>query len=170
MTDEERTRCADELRHMLLEDCHKTVRVVFKKHKPLRSVGLLVAQYWDDEAEDAVHERFICSELETPDVDAALGRGDVHSRERDYVNLPSFKEKRIPPHVTAPWDPAAAVPAFAAYCTEGGDQSSPARDNYSLAAVFSRGGGVQLVATKRRPHLDGHPVEAMRLCLTRGTR
>lgn len=168
MTDEERTRCADELRRVLLADCQKTVRLVLKKHKPLRSVGLLVAQYWDDEAEDAVHERFICSELELPDVDAALDGSDVYSRERDYVNLPSYK-KRTPPYVTAPWDPDAAVPAFAAYCTEGGDQSKPARNNYSLVAVFSRGGGMKIVGPKRRPHLDGHPVEAMRRRLARLT-
>lgn len=167
MNDDERIRLAEDLRQAMLQECAKAIRTTFRKHKPLRSVGLLVAQYWDDEAEDAVHGRFICSELETPDIDAALGRGDVHSRERDFVNLPSFDKKRTPPYVTAPWDPVAAVPAFAAYCTEGGDQSSPARDNYSLVAVYSRGGGTKIVAPKRRPHLDGHPVEVMRLCLTR---
>lgn len=166
MSDEERIRLADRLRQVILDDCKKAIRQTFKKYKPLRSIGLLVAQYWDDEADDAVHGRFIYSELETPDTNAALATGQ--SRDRDHVNLPSFTKKRSPPYLPSPWDSnGASIPAFAAYCTEGGDQNGEALDNYSLVAVFSKGGDVKIVGPKVRPHLDGHPEQAMVQALAR---
>ena len=159
MDEEERTRRAEELRQVILQRCAKDARKAFKNYQPLRSVGLLVAQYWDDEADDAVPR---------PLPEAALGRGDAHSNERDRVNLPSFSKKRSPPYISAPWGPnGGAIPTFAAYCTEGGDQCSPAKDTYALYAIFLRDGRDKTVGAQLRPHLDGHPEESLMQNLAR---
>lgn len=169
MNDKERIKSAGELRGILLERCEEVAGRAFKKHRELKSIALLVAQYWDDEADDAVHGRFVCSELETPDIEAALKEddedADYDDYDMDHVNLYSFT-RHDRPRVSAPWNSnAAGIPAFAAYCTEGGDQNSPPLDNYTLYALFFRDGRVKTVGSKVRPHLDGHPVEMLRLCL-----
>lgn len=167
MKEKQRIRSANELRGFLLDDCDGVAQRAFKKHRALKSIALVVAQYWNDEADDAVHGRLLCSELETPDVEAALraysgGEGDDdYYDDMDYVNLPSFTSQDRP-ELYPKWNPnSSGIPAFAAYCTEGGDQSSPARDNYSLYAIFFRDGRVKTVGEKVRPHLDGHPVEML---------
>ena len=165
MNDNDRIKSADVLRGILQHRCEEAARRAFKKHPVLKSIALLVAQYWDDEADDAVHGYFVCSELETPDIEAALTLEDEDAAyddyDTDYVNLPSFT-RLDSPLLSAPWNPnSSGIPAFAAYCTEGGDQCSPARDNYSLYAIFFRDGRVQIVGDKIRPHLDGHPVEML---------
>ncbi|MFK8001280.1 MAG: hypothetical protein AB8H86_16920 [Polyangiales bacterium] len=167
MNEKQRIRSANELRQFLLNDCEEVVQAAFKKHRALKSIALVVAQYWNDEADDAVHGRLLCSELETPDVGAALialdgGEGDDdYYDEMDYVNLPSFTLDGRP-EIYPKWNSnEAGIPAFAAYCTEGGDQCSPAQDNYSLYAIFYRDGRVKTVGTKVRPYLDGHPEEML---------
>jgi hypothetical protein len=47
------------------------VKANFDKHPKLNSAVMLVAQYWDDEANDAVHERIIYSRLDTLNLEAA---------------------------------------------------------------------------------------------------
>lgn len=161
MNEKERIKSATQLRQVLVEECEDVAQRTFKEHRALNSIALLVAQYWDDEADDAVHGRFLCSELETPDVEAALRAYDDDYDDTDYVNLPSFTRAGRP-EIYPKWNAnGAGIPAFAAYCTEGGDQCSPARDNYSLYAIFYRDGRVKTVGTKVRPHLDGHPEEML---------
>lgn len=48
-----------------------TIQRAFDAYPVLQSATLLVAQYWCDEANDAVHCDLIFSELATPDIDAA---------------------------------------------------------------------------------------------------
>lgn len=50
MNDEERERCADELRGKLFARCDDTARRAFETYPELRSLTLLVAQFWNDEA------------------------------------------------------------------------------------------------------------------------
>jgi hypothetical protein len=56
---------------VLREDIAPVIRSAFHAHPALRSATLLVAQYWCDEADDAVHCDLIFSELDTPDTEAA---------------------------------------------------------------------------------------------------
>lgn len=72
-----------------------TVASVFAKYPTLRSATMLVAQYWSDEAEDAVHYALVYSVLDTPDLDAA--RAAEH--DADPVNHPPGFEAWDLPYV-----------------------------------------------------------------------
>lgn len=63
---------AARLRHqMIQEQIVPVIQRAFEAHPVLQSATLLVAQYWCDEANDAVHCDLVFSELETPDTAAA---------------------------------------------------------------------------------------------------
>lgn len=132
----------------------------FAKFPALRSVGMLVAQYWCDEANDAVHKRLVFSVLETPDYKSAL---ECEYGARDSVNLPD-----LPPNSDIffdeecgwiSWDDnGIAIPAFAAFCREEGDQERPSEENYALFAIFRKtaeGIEIEYVGEMIRPWLDG---------------
>lgn len=57
---------------MIREQIVPVLRSAFEAHPTLQSATLLVAQYWCDEANDAVHCDLVFSELETPDTAAAF--------------------------------------------------------------------------------------------------
>lgn len=57
---------------MIREQIVPVVGRAFEAHPELRSATLLVAQYWCDEANDAVHCDVVFSELDTPDTAAAF--------------------------------------------------------------------------------------------------
>ena len=68
-----------QLRHEYLSGRFKdAVDAVFGSDATLQSVTLLVAQYWSDEADDAVHGEMIYSELDTPDLDAIRANPDIY--------------------------------------------------------------------------------------------
>lgn len=56
---------------MVREQIVPVIRRAFEAHPTLQSATLLVAQYWNDEANDAVHCDLFFSELDTPDTAAA---------------------------------------------------------------------------------------------------
>lgn len=56
---------------MIQEQIVPVIERAFNTHPTLRSATLLVAQYWCDEANDAVHCDLVFSELDTPDTAAA---------------------------------------------------------------------------------------------------
>lgn len=56
---------------MIREQIVPVIRRAFAAHPALHSATLLVAQYWNDEANDAVHCDLVFSELDTPDTAAA---------------------------------------------------------------------------------------------------
>lgn len=64
------------------------VQMNFQKYPSLRSAAMMVAQYWSDEASDAVHYCLIYSVLDTPDFEAAA-RAEV-DYDDDTVNLPNL--------------------------------------------------------------------------------
>ncbi|AVP99264.1 hypothetical protein C7S18_19765 [Ahniella affigens] len=63
----EAARLRDQIIH---DDIVPTVRRAFDAYPALQSATLLVAQFWCDEATDAVHHDLIFSELDTPNVEA----------------------------------------------------------------------------------------------------
>lgn len=132
----------------------------FEKYTALKSASLLVAQYWCDEANDAVHKRLFFSVLETPDYTSAFECG---YGEPDPVNLPD-----LPPNSEIlfekecewiGWDNnGMAIPAFAAFCREEGDQERPSEENYVLFSIFRKtdeGFDIEYAGEMIRPWLDG---------------
>lgn len=143
---------------MLRDHVEPLIQSMFDRHTRLQSAMLLVAQYWNDEAEDAVHYELIYSERETPDVEAAT---DLDRQ--DDVNF------AIPPS-EATWDELRdafidgwhentdAIPLFAAFTREAGDQERDVTENYEPYALFRRtpqGLTTEVVGKMLRPWLDG---------------
>lgn len=132
----------------------------FKTYPLLRSAMLCVAQYWNDEAGDAVHGELILSELLEPTIEAVPAYGT----EPD-ANTPNTRiERRYGRsgsaialwEIEAGWeDNDGAIPLWAAYAPEGGNQDFEyLSDVYAPAVLFYRHGGYDLLPI-RRPHLDG---------------
>jgi len=152
---------ANELRRTFLErDVRPAVEKTFARHPELRSASFMLAQYWDDEADDAVHFALIFSILTQPDI-AAASEGYW---EEDLVNLPrgvSHDGLDRETELRRVWpDNGDAIPAFAAFCEEGSDQEMTIYEAYVPYALFERHGEeveVRFVGTMLRPWLDGVP-------------
>jgi hypothetical protein len=146
-------------RAYVTEEVAPRVAVVFDEHPELRSVAMLVAQYWNDEADDAVHASFVFSVLDEPDLDAW-----AEAHDDDSVNAPGIDTWRLWEllHLGAsrlPWDSnGAAIPLFASVCPEGGSQDADPLSSYATYAVLRRvpgGVDVEFVGEALRPWLDG---------------
>ena len=138
----------------------------FQKYEHLQSAVLAVAQYWNDEASDAVHGELIVSELFEPSL-------HFHSYSDDPdPNIPNTKlpQPQYGPMSSSisfwdekvPWeDNYGAIPLWAAYAPEGGSQEYGNLDEvYSPAVKFYRHGGFEFLPMSR-PQLDGiQPEEA----------
>lgn len=160
---------AAQLRDQLMEEWVKpAVQACFDRYPELGSVILLVAQYWDDEALDAVHNFFVFSVLETPDLQAAFW-AEENDPDTDPINLPGLP---------APWelleivwqrdwqqsdricweDNGIAIPAFSAFCREGAHQAMSLSEAYTPYAVIRRRPNqeleVEIIGKMQRPWLE----------------
>lgn len=130
------------------------VATVFDKQTKLRSAVLCVGQFSTGEAPDAVHEHFVWSELESPDIQTGLAST---YEDKDPVNLPTLH--LIQTDFLDGWDENGDVIGLvAAYCKEDCDDDMAMVDCYLPFAVFRRHGkGVNylLAPNQRRPWLDG---------------
>ena len=149
-----------------------------RKHPQFQSAVLSVAQYWNDEARDAVHGNLAMSLNLDPDIEQfyaesirqeAVARntdGECEAYEAswwlvegvaalDHLVDPGFNEGYVP------WDAnGAAVPLFASFCKEGSSQEMAVGDAFSPYAVFRRdpAGGppsIEVIGKALRPWLDG---------------
>jgi len=138
------------------------IRGYFTKYPRLQSAMLCVAQYWSDEADDAVHGRVVVSELFEPTMEGVEAYGDDAARDPNIPNTP-FKESEY--HggscislwgAGVPWDENnRAVPLWAAFAPEGGHQEYGAiSEVYAPAVMFYRHGGYTILPMLR-PQLDG---------------
>lgn len=135
------------------------VEAVFDANPSLNSVAMLVAQYWNDEADDAVHVSFVFSVLDEPDLDAWNEADDG-----DDVNTPGIDTWRLWEEIhygssRLPWDAnGAAIPLFASVCPEGGSQDGEQLTSYAPYALLRRtptGVETEIVGVATRPWLDG---------------
>jgi hypothetical protein len=165
---------AAEKRAEVLAGVHRAVTRVMDRHPELQSAAMLVAQYWSDEAEDAVHCDFVFSRLPEPDL-AAFERAWQEGEGEDAVNLPpglshhtlsglAFGYDREAPPGAPPvneydWDSNdEAIPLFAAFTPEGAHQEMSPVEASATYALFRRGpGGIRadVVGRMLRPWLDG---------------
>ena len=132
---------------------------LFRKFVYLRSAVLMVGQYFDDEAYDAVHGTLIVSELETPDLKAFEA-----AEFSDPVNLPHIPENSqdwwdLVTLFTDGWDDNRdAISLFAAFTREANKDDDRFTDALSVYAHFRRaeeGIETQVVGVMHRPWLDG---------------
>lgn len=133
----------------------------FAASEHLRSAMLYVAQFFADEAEDAVYGVVILSEWSEPKL-----KGVAVDPDESYVdpNLPNIKIERGKRGVSSSafdilgpdWDSnGRAIPLWAAFASEDGTQEHDYySDVFSPAVLFYRHGGYEILPMLR-PHLDG---------------
>ena len=142
------------------------INLHFSKYTQLQSAMLLVAQYWDDEADDAVHYQIIFSVLPTP----VFSNADYDRYDPDPVNLPGLPSldeiddslieylDKLENEEDCWQENGNAVPTFAAYCKEGCHQNMDYLEAYTPYAVFRRNQEeieIEVVGDMLRPWLDG---------------
>ena len=137
-----------------------TARAIFAKRPELRSIVLGASQYWNDEADDAVHEWIVASERDVPlwphvcdggwhDEDNPIERvsGEVCESCGGLLDEPGY--------LTWWHDNSTAVEAFEPYCHESGSQGRPDWYNALPAAIARKRGDdieVELLGPVQRPH------------------
>jgi hypothetical protein len=120
---------------------------------------LCVAQYWSDEADDAVHGMLIVSELFEPTLEGVAGLGlDPNV---PNTRIPQRYAKESSSEISlweaeVDWDDnSGAIPLWAAFAPEGGTQEYESYIGvYAPAVMFYRHGGYEFLPMCR-PHLDG---------------
>ena len=142
------------------------VAKLFKTHEHLQSAMLCVAQYWADEANDAVHGTLIVSELPEPTLDGVTWEGEAEDEGVSHdVNVANTRiQGRYGETGSAiglwgvgvRWDDnSGAIPLWAAFAPEEGSQEYEyLKETYAPAVMFYRHGGFEFLPMLR-PHLDG---------------
>jgi uncharacterized protein (TIGR02996 family) len=148
-------------RHYVRTKVLPLVLKTFAKYESLRSAALCVAQYWADEADDAVHSRLVVSELFEPQLEGVAWYSE---EPRPDPNLPTtFIKSEYGEGSSsmidiwrAEWDDnSGAIPLWAAFAPEEGHQEYDSiSEVYSPAVLFYRHGGYEILPMLR-PHLDG---------------
>lgn len=134
----------------------------FQIFPELKSAAMLVAQYWQDEANDAVHLRWIFSVLETPDISSVCSNDEVFFEE-DPTNLPNlpshYNLNHTPPLPRFPSNENDfAISLFAAFCKETTGLDPTKFENHEVFAIFRKAGDhleVDYCGEMIRPWLDG---------------
>jgi uncharacterized protein (TIGR02996 family) len=131
----------------------------FTTYERLQSAMLCVAQFWDDEANDAVHDTMIVSELFEPTLEGV----EWDDESGTDPNLPNthINSKDGSGSVVSLYDAGlnwddngGAIPLWAAFAPEGGSQDFGIAKNYAPAVMFYRHGGYEFLPMQR-PQLDG---------------
>lgn len=127
----------------------------------VQSMTLLVSQYWDDEALDAVHCQSVWSQLPTPDLDSAAAV-KFDDETVDHINLGDRTQwwMRSDHDPVFTWSPNGyCISLFAAFCVEGGHQNGGMYEFSSPLAIYRRTGEktveMEFVGDMVRPWLDG---------------
>lgn len=161
-------------------------RRITLKYPMLKSMTMMVAQYYSDEAADAVHYMLFVSELDRPNLEAFDRANAMHYEQSqkyfkwedppgssnrkkyrfvDPVNWPSLSPEESDMLLSdsgysADWpDCGDAVPAFAAFCKEDGEQYGDPFETHTIYAFFRMGEDreitIDIVGEMIRPWLDG---------------
>lgn len=144
---------------MVREQIVPVIRRAFDAHPTLQSATLLVAQYWNDEANDAVHCDLFFSELDTPNTAAAYAARRARYDAEDMAYLvaapaPSgwarwfpWLRKQEPAVIAAPVVPRrAALPGDVTNLASGIDEESLEREYSWKLGWDSNGEPISLFA------------------------
>jgi uncharacterized protein (TIGR02996 family) len=132
----------------------------FHTYERLQSAMLCVAQYWADEADDAVHGRLIVSELFEPTLEGIRWTAGESGVDANVPNTPIIGEYGQSGSAVGFWhahwdDNSGAIPLWAAFAPEGGSQEyDQLSEAYAPAVMLFRHGGHEFLP-KLRPYLDG---------------
>lgn len=137
----------------------------------LQTAVLFVAQYWSDEADDAVHGEVAFSTRSEPDIPAYLRALEAAEAADDYEDYEGWSNFMEGPEVAArvaedlddlwlSWDDnGGAIPLFAAFCKEDCHQEMPMSEAYAPVAIIRRGADgalrTEMIGQKLRPWLEG---------------
>ena len=153
-------------RRAAMEALQRMAQTLFASHPTYQSVMFGVAQYWADEADDAVHYDICASERALP---LWPHRCDQTVWEDgDYENLPGEACMNCGQGIgyLGNWDDnGAAIGAFEAYCHESGSQEEASASNYLPYAVARRVGDaveIEVIGRLQRPEsgFDGSSATA----------
>jgi uncharacterized protein (TIGR02996 family) len=133
----------------------------FQTYERLRSAALCVAQYWADEANDAVHAALVVSELFEPILEG-VGWNNESGVDPNLPNTRIESEYGNESSVVSTYDAAVhwdansgAIPLWAAFAPEEGSQEyGNLSECYAPAVMFYRHGGNDFLPMCR-PHLNG---------------
>ena len=139
---------SEELRRAYLADNFSAIAgAIFERVPDCHAIVLAVAQYWADEADDAVHAELVLSRDENPDWPACAANNpfadefglltaiNIWDLERE-MQLPMLDEN------------SSMITAFASYCQEGSDQEMEVAQAYLPYAIARRTGQANRVDIK----------------------
>ena len=155
---------ADEIRAVATAELRVTAKRFFSLNPEYRSVMLSVAQYWADEADDAVHPHLTASVRSQP-LWPHRCKDSVWGDDEEYKDIPGEGCRSCAQGFgyLAHWDDNGAAPmGFEAYCHEAGSQEEPEQRNYLPYAVARKIGPepdaieVEVVGQLQRPNNEFH--------------
>jgi hypothetical protein len=145
------------VRARVLHNFRLFARSIFADHVDVQSVMVCIAQYWNDEADDAIHSMVLTSHRRTPVWPHHCIHGDPWSLELDQTFgdlgncCQEFYAQSLPDYFPFP-QRGRVIPAFEPYCSEEHHE-----DGFRPYAVARRTTGddaeVELLAVLHRPHL-----------------
>lgn len=143
-----------EIRARACEDLARYLKKLREKNPAIRSVMMGVAQYWADEADDAVHAHCVASVRDTP----LWPHGcDIGWDDEDRVRVDGeYCWECMEDFGWMPFDDnGSAIEGFEDYCTEDASQEEPEAHNHRPYAVARLGEDgeitVEVVGVVRRP-------------------
>jgi hypothetical protein len=136
------------IKHMLLPALQRTVF----KYENVASATLFVAQYWDDEADDAVHMCVVTNNEPLPVYNltgSSRSKGDVLLKQYTIFSHCDLGYNDLN------WDGnVTAITLWAAWTNENCSQDDDYDDSYSPAVTILRDGSL-IWHPQIRPYLDG---------------
>lgn len=146
-------------------------RLFFAGCEKAQSLVFAVAQYWDDEADDAVHSTFVGSSEKNPTWPECLNyqhnslliaRGDSGSYANPKPTARNALERALCTVTGNSYehldDNGTGIIAFAPYTPEGGDQNQSTADNYAPFVIARRPDNpdddvsIEIVGHVHKPH------------------
>lgn len=126
---------------------------IFAAHPTAQSVTLSVGQYWNDEADDAVHDSLAVSRSRDPQWPAVCDEHDEH-----FEGVYAWEYR--PDNTAGLDDNSTMITAFASFCVEESSQEVATAESHTPYAVIRRGQGagvdvtVEIVGQMHRPEWE----------------
>lgn len=145
------------VRARVLDNFRLFARFIFANHVDVQSVMVCIAQYWNDEADDAIHSMVLTSHRRTPVWPHHCIHDDPWSLELDQTFgdlgncCQEFYAQSLPDYFPFP-ERGRVIPAFEPYCSE--EHHEDGFRPYAVARrTTSDDAEVELLAVLHRPHL-----------------
>lgn len=150
-----------QVREMYLKGPMRAVaEYIFNRHAGIGAIALAVAQYWDDEASDAVHAQFVYYKTDhVPSKQYLSPVGDIPDVYNTDLPYSFWSLGKDAPY--CPWHSNSEAVSLFAACVdnEGATQEDNLAEAYNICAIYRRGPGgkvdVEVLGEVPRPHCDG---------------